>query len=335
MADASKLLRAYLIVGTDELKRKETVARLKRYIDDGFEAFNLDERVANAQMDPQEIIGSLSQFAMGSPVRLVIVEQADKMPKPVSEAIISYLGNPNPTCTLALVCDSLAKTTRLYKAVAKQGDKAIITCEPLKRRDLPAHVMRIAGKRGANMTPDAADELVSRVGESTTMLETQVRTLAALTNGGTITREVVEANVARVAEVKPWDFLDAYADRDRRRAMRLYRLMNVDSELGLLSLMEVRLREIVCARSLLARGQSSQLADVLCEYENIPMKYDKHLKPKKPKQAWQLRNHGRWAHKWTDAELASALKSCAVCERTLKSSSNKDGAFLAFLLETC
>lgn len=335
MADASKLLRAYLIVGTDELKRKETIGRLKRYIDEGLEAFNLDERVANASMDPQDIIASLSQFAMGSPVRLVIIEQADKLPKAVCEAIISYLGNPNPSCTLALVADSLPKTARLYKAVAKQGEKAVISCEPLKRRDLPEHVMRIAKKRGAIITRDAADELVSRVGESTTMLDTQLRTLIALTNGAPITRDVIEAHVARIAEVKPWDFLDAYANRDRKRAVRLYRLMNVESDLGLLSLVEVRLREIICARSVANRGQAGELADVLADYDNIPAKFDSRKNARKPKQAWQLRNHARWASKWSDGDLFRALKACAVCERVLKSSSNKEGAFMRFLLESC
>lgn len=335
MADASKLLRAYLIVGADELKRKEAITRLKAYVDGGLAAFNLDERVANASMDAQEIISSLSQFAMGAPVRLVIIDQADKLPKAVSESIISYLGNPNPTCTLALVAESLAKTTRLYKAVAKLGDKAIISCEALNRRELPGHVVKIAGRRGGTITLDAAEELISRVGESTTMLETQVRTLVALSNGATITRDFVEAHVTRTAEVKPWDFLDAYSNRDLRKAMTLYRLMNVDSELGLLSLVEVRLREILCAQSLASRGQSSQLADVLAEYENIPVKHDKHKKPRKPKQAWQLRNHSRWASRWTENDLIHALEACAECERLLKSSSNKDGLFVDFLLKSC
>ena len=335
MPDASKLLRAYLIVGTDELKRKERLGRLKSYVDSSLAAFNLDERVASASMDAQEIISSLSQFAMGAPVRLVIIEQADKLPKAVSESIISYLDNPNPICTLALVADSLAKTTRLYKAVAKQGDKAIISCEPLSRRELPNHVVKIASKRGGSMTLDAAEELVSRVGESTTMLETQVRTLVALTNGATITRDFVEAHVARTAEVKPWDFLDAYANRDARRAMKYYRLMNVDSELGLLSLVEVRLREILCAKTLASRGQAGQLAEVLADYDNIPVKHDSSKKLRKPKQAWQLRNHARWADKWSTDELIGALEACAECERLLKSSSNKDGIFVDFLLKSC
>ena len=335
MADASNLLRAYLVVGTDELKRRETINRLKRYVDDGLAAFNLDERTANASMDAQDILSSLTQFAMGSPVRLVIIYQAEKLPKAVSETIISYLENPNPTCTLALVADSLAKTTRLYKAVAKQGEKAVITCEPIKRWELPAHVMKIAKKRGVSITQDAAAELVSRVGESTTMIDTQLKTLAALTNGAPITREVVEDNVARVAEVSPYDFLDAYFNRDARRALELYRLMKANSEILLLSLIETRAREVLCANTLAARGQSGQLATVLADYDNIAARHDKSKKPRAPKQAWQLKNHAKWARMWSEDELIAVLDACATCESTCKSSSDRQTAFVKFLVETC
>ena len=335
MADASKLLRAYLVVGTDELKRRETVSRLKRYVDGGLAAFNLDERVANASMDAQEVLSSLTQYAMGAPVRLVIIEQAEKLPKAVSETIISYLENPNPTCTLALVADSLAKSTRLYKAVAKQGEKAIVSCEPIKRWELPAHVVRIAQKRGASITQDAAQELVSRAGESTTMLDTQLRTLIALTNGAPITREVVEAHVARVAEVSPFDFLEAYFNRDARKALELYLLMKPNSELLLLSLTETRLREVLCAHTLDSRGQASQLANVLADYDNIPARHDKGKKPRGPKPAWQLKNHARWARLWSEEELVSCFDACAACENAIKSGSERQTAFTRFLIETC
>lgn len=334
MADASKLLRAYLIVGPDELKRKETLARLKRYVDDDLSAFNLDEIVASQSLTAQDLLASLTQFAMGSDVRLVIVEQADKLPKAVSETIISYLENPNPTCTLALVADSLAKTTRLYKAVAKQGAKAIIACEKIGMQSLPSHVMRIAKARGASIAPDAVEELISRVGDSTTMLETQIVTLAAITNGDTITRDVVETHVARTAEVKPWDFLNAYCNRDRARALKLYRIMSSESDLGLLRLVRIRIREIMCAHSLASRGQSGQLAAALADYDNISVRKDKGAKPRAPKQAWQLKNHTRWARMWSEHDLTHALKECAICEKTLKSSSNKEGVFVRFILES-
>ena len=334
MADASRLLRAYLIVGPDELKRKETLARLKRYVDDDLSAFNLEEMVAGPSLTAQDLLASLTQFAMGSDVRLVIVEQAEKLPKAVSETVISYLENPNPTCTLALVADSLAKTTRLYKAVAKQGDKAIITCEKIGLQSLPSHVMRIAKARGASIALDAAEELISRVGDSTTMLETQLVTLAAIANGVPITRNLVETHVARTAEVKPWDFLNAYSNRDLKRAMKLYRIMNSESDLGLLRLLRIRLREIMCANSLAHRGQSGQLAAALADYDNISVKTNKGAKPRAPKQAWQLKNHARWARKWSEGDIIHALHECALCEKALKSSSNKEGVFVKFLLES-
>ena len=335
MADASKLLRAYLVVGTDELKRRETINRLKRYVDGGLEAFNLDERVASPSMDAQDILSSLTQFAMGAPVRLVIIEQAEKLPKAVSETIIAYLENPNPTCTLALVADSLAKTTRLYKAVAKQGEKAIISCEPIKRWELPAHVVKIAKKRGVSISQDAAAELVSRVGESTTMLDTQLRTLIALTNGAPITRETVEAHVARVAEVSPFDFLDAYFSRDVRRALELYRLMDANSEIRLLSLLATRLREVLCAHTLAERGQGSQLASVLADYDNIAARRDKSKKPRAPRPAWQFKNHAKWARMWREEDLIHAFFACASCEKACKSSSDRQTAFVKLLIETC
>lgn len=336
MADASNLLRAYLVVGTDELKRRETINRLKRYVDvdGGLAAFNLDERIASASMDAQDVLGSLTQFAMGAPVRLVIIEQAEKLPKAVSETIISYLENPNPTCTLALVADSLAKTTRLYKAVAKQGEKAVISCEPIKRWELPAHVVKIAKKRGVSISQDAAAELVSRVGESTTMIDTQLRTLIALTNGAPITRETVEAHVARVAEVNAFDFLDAYFNRDARRALELYRLMEANSEIRLLSLIEMRLREVLCANTLVARGQAGQLASVLADYDNIAARHDKGKKKRAPRQAWQLKNHARWARTWRERQLVAAFGACAECESACKSGADKQTAFIEFLVET-
>ena len=67
-----------------------------------------------------------------------------------------------------------------------------------KGRDLPPYVQKLAASHGVSIGADAARELVARVGESTTMLDTQLATLAALLGGsGTITQEFVEANVAR------------------------------------------------------------------------------------------------------------------------------------------
>ena len=317
MAEKPALLPAYLIVGPDELKRKQAVARLRARVEGPFSAFNLEELVAGGDLEPVAVLASLNTLPMGGDRRVVVIENAEKLPKAVSEAIVDYLKDPNQSCTLALVATTLAKTTRLYKAVAKVGQRSVVECAAKKGRDLPPYVQKLASAHGVGMAPDAARELVARVGDSTTMLDTQVATLAALLGGsGTITLPFVEKNVARVAEVKPWEFLDRLSERDAHRALALYRLLD-GSALGLLSLVTGRLRELVCSRALYGRGQAQNLATEL------------------KKQEWQVRNYVRWARAFSDGELERLLGECARTERALKSGADADTEMVRLFALVC
>ena len=317
MAVKSELLPAYLIVGPDELKRRQAVTRLKARVDGPFAAFNLEEVAASGDLAPEDVLSSLNTLPMGGERRVVVIEPADKLPKPVSEAIVSYLSDPNPSCTLALVSEKLARTTRLYKAVAKVGKRAVIDCAAKKGRDLPPYVQKLAAAHGVSIGADAARELVARVGESTTMLDMQLSSLAALLGGsGTITREFVEANVARVVEVKPWEFLNCLAARDAQRALGLYRLLD-GSPIGLLALVTGRLRELICARSLAARGEGHALAATL------------------KKQDWQVRDYPAWARRYADGELERLLAACAEAELALKSGADGDATLVPLISRIC
>lgn len=317
MADRQELLPAYLIVGPDELKRRQALVRLRSRVEGPFSDFNLEDLVASSDLDPVSVLASLNTLPMGGDRRVVVIEDAERLPKAVSEAIVGYLADPNSSCTLALVATTLAKTTRLYKAVAKVGPRSVIECAAKKARDLPPYVQKLASAHGVSMDPDAARELVSRVGDSTTMLDTQVATLATLLGGvGTITRPFVEAHVARVAEVKPWDFLDRVSERDAHRSLALLRLLD-GSPLGLLSLMTTRLRELVCARSLDARGQSHAVAAEL------------------HKADWQVRGHVRWARGFADGELEALLMECASVERGIKSGADADTELARLVVRIC
>ena len=317
MAEKGELLPAYLIDGPDERKRSQALARLRARVDGPFAMFNVEELVASPDLEPVELLSSLNTLPMGGGRRVVIVEAADKLPKAVSEAVVDYLGSPNESCTLALVAATLARSTRLYKAVAKVGERSVIECAAKKGRDLPPYVQKLAAAHGVSIGFDAARELVARVGESTTMLDTQIATLAALLGGsGAITTEFVEANVARISEVKPWEFLDRLSARDAHRALALHRLLD-GSALGLLSLVTGRLRELLCARSLAARGAASQLASEL------------------GKQDWQVKNHVRWARAFAGGELEGLLDACARAERALKSGADEQAEMVRLIVRIC
>ncbi len=312
MAD---LLPAYLIVGADELKRDVAVRRLRSRVPADMADFNLDELDGASLEEPGQLISSAQTMPFCADFRLVIVNGAGELAKPVSEAVVSYLADPNPQCVLCLVAEKLAKNTRLYKAVAKVGPHSVIDCAPLKRWELPPYVVKLAQKRGLSMDNAAAQELVERVGESTVALDNQIATLAQLVGDvGRITLADVEANVAQIAEVSPWAFADAVCERNAPRAMEMLNLMKAPSLVFLHSVLVGRLRELICAKSLDARGAASGLAREL------------------GRQSWQVKNHVRWSRAFGEEELVELLGQAAVCERALKGSQDSEAAFARFVL---
>lgn len=312
MAD---LLPAYLIVGADELKRDAAVRRLRSRVPADMADFNLDELDGASLQEPGQLISSAQTMPFCADFRLVIVNGTGELAKPVSEAVVSYLADPNPQCVLCLVAEKLAKNTRLYKAVAKVGPHSVIDCAPLKRWELPPYVVKLAQKRGLSMDNAAAQELVERVGESTVALDNQIATLAQLVgDAGRITLADVEANVAQIAEVSPWAFADAVCERNAPRAMEMLNLMKAPSLVFLHSVLVARLRELICAKSLDARGAASGLAREL------------------GRQSWQVKNHVRWSRAFGEEELVELLGQAAVCERALKGSQDSEAAFARFVL---
>ena len=309
------LLPAYLIVGADELKRDAAVRRLRSRVPADMADFNLDELDGASLQEPGQLISSAQTMPFCADFRLVIVNGAGELAKPVSEAVVSYLADPNPQCVLCLVAEKLAKNTRLYKAVAKVGPHSVIDCAPLKRWELPPYVVKLAQKRGLSMDNAAAQELVERVGESTVALDNQIGTLAQLVgDAGRITLADVEANVVQIAEVSPWAFADAVCERNAPRAMEMLNLMKAPSLVFLHSVLVGRLRELICAKSLDARGAASGLAREL------------------GRQSWQVKNYVRWSRAFGEEELVELLGRAAVCERALKGSQDSEAAFARFVL---
>ena len=190
------LLPAYLIVGTDGVKRDHAVSRMKARLEkSGMVEFNLDERDMTKDPDIESIIGSLNTFPMGSEFRLVILDGCSKLAKAVSEPLVEYLASPSPTTVCLIIADSLAKNTRLYKAIAKIDKKAIVDCSGTKRWELPRRVQQMATQRGKSISTAAAEELVSRSGENTRMLDNDLAKLA----------QMVEAPQIELADVERWD----------------------------------------------------------------------------------------------------------------------------------
>lgn len=91
------LLPAYLIVGTDGVKRDHAVSRMKARLEkSGMVEFNLDERDMTKDPDIESIIGSLNTFPMGSEFRLVILDGCSKLARRFPSRLSSIWRVPAP-----------------------------------------------------------------------------------------------------------------------------------------------------------------------------------------------------------------------------------------------
>ncbi len=113
----SSLLPVYLIAGEDELKRETVMKRLfARLSKMGDMSFN-SETFSGLTCTGEEVITAANTLPFASEVRLVVVNDVDKLKKADSELLVAYLKEPCETTVLALEGQKVAKNTRLYKAV--------------------------------------------------------------------------------------------------------------------------------------------------------------------------------------------------------------------------
>lgn len=310
-----ELLAAYLVVGEDSFKRERTMQRLRaRLAARGDLSFNSDT-FQGEEASGADIAAACNTMPFASDVRLVEVRGAEKLRRADADALVAYLASPSESTVLALVCEKLAKNTRLYKAVAALGPHAVIDCTPPRRSELPAKVRGQATAHGVTLTPAAAELLVELVGEDMVHLDAELSKLALAHRGGDAVNEhEVAALVGRTAEPKPWELVDALSARNVRQCVNLLERMPSASPHALLPQCTRRVRELMCARAMTSRGTQRQVASEL----KVP--------------DWKARKIVGWSRNFTDEELRRALVSSADAELAMKSGSDARGVFLEWLV---
>lgn len=313
------LLPAYLVNGEDHLKRERVLKRLKMRLEkEGDLSFNHDT-FEGASASGEEIASACRVVPFASEKRLVAVNLADKLAKKSQAELVDYLKAPCESTVLVLVADKLAKNTALYKAVAGFGKSAVIECVPPKKKDLVNQVRDMAPSHGVTMTQGAAAALVELVGEDTVHLDAELEKLSLMQRSGDVIEEgQVRDAVARVSEVKPWEFVDAFAARALPECVRMLRLMPSASPYALLRQCVGRVRELMCAQVMLASGGNA--VALVSEALKMP--------------DWKVRGYVSCARNFTAAELRRALETSLETERKMKGGSVPEAAFLDWVVDT-
>lgn len=310
------LLPVYALIGTNKLRQKNVLSRLSERLKQyGDMSFNSDQFDGDIASGPQ-IIQACMQAPFASPKRYILVKNADKLNKNDTEVLTKYIEKPCSTTILVLCFNKLAKNTKLYKTIGKISQTCYIDCQPPKKYQIAQSLNDVARRHNGGINFDAAQKLVELIGEDTMHLDSEIQKLLIANGGTNITLEQVLSQVSKTAEIKPWDFTNAFADKDLNTCLEQFKQMPAGSEYQLLPQVCRIIKELICVHDL-GSNASQQSISYALGYE-----------------AWRVKNHMRWAHKWSKEELINALSNALDCEIKMKSTSDSALSFETYIIES-
>lgn len=306
----------YVLIGQDKLKVQSVLQRLsKRMQEYGDMSFNYDKFDAeNTAM--QDIINSCYQLPFSSEKRFVNLINAHLYNKDENKLLIDYINEPNESTVLTLVYDKLAKNTQLYKCINNKYKSFIIDCNPPKKYLLAESLNGIAKSHGGSINLDAAKKLIELIGDDTVKLDSEIQKLLLSNRGRAIDIQQVNLQVKKSNEIKPWDFTNAFADRNLKLALNLYRSSQKGQEFVFLNQCFKLVKELIYVQDI---GKSANLNLIAKE-----LNYE----------TWRVKNHLRWSRNFTKEELVNILNMALECDKKMKSSSNAAFHFETFITES-
>jgi DNA polymerase-3 subunit delta len=235
MPEPSPLQPAYLIFGSDRVKVRRAVARLRaRVVTESGSDLNVtmidvggadaEQRAAARRKDAlAETLAALEtpSFVLGT--RLVLVTNGHRWTVKERQPLVEYLRDPMPDTVLAIEGETFGKDDALVKALGgvKQGNERVLSFDLPKRYQLAGWVQTTAAREHKiSLGAAEARHLLALVGERPERIERELEKLAAFCRGGPVTDEAIDAVCSPAIETKVFDLADAVGRRDRPGAFR-------------------------------------------------------------------------------------------------------------------
>ena len=175
----------YVLHGQDEFLRDRHRRRIVNQI-----TGEADRQLAVADFDSSaelsEVLDELRTAPLLAPHRAVVVRDADKFVTAHVQALASYLSSPAPSGSLVLLVSSWKSTSRgkaemaAFSAMDRLARKAgeFVNCSAPKETELPRYIERLAGRRGKQVSRDAAALLAAWTGADLGRLDGELEKLS-------------------------------------------------------------------------------------------------------------------------------------------------------------
>jgi DNA polymerase-3 subunit delta len=217
---------AYLIVGDDEGKINQALARLRaRGEQEGgvgaLESFG--SASAEGPPDVDALVGAISAMSLIASRRYLLVDGVERWTAKQAAPVIAALAALPADLTVVLVARELSPKAKVPKGLAEAVRGAggeVLPYKAPRAKDLPARLVADAGRRSLRLEEAAARMLVERVGESTLRLSHELDRLALWADpDGEVTAADLEAMVADTSQEASWTLSDAIVAQDAPAAL--------------------------------------------------------------------------------------------------------------------
>lgn len=308
----------YAFISKQSFFRNQPFELLKKRMED--EGLNeIDFASFHApQASAEEVIRAANTLAFLSPKRLVVLHDAHALKKADMDLLAQYAENPSESSVLVLIAETLYKTTKLYKAIVKNGD--VLDRKAPAKRDLPAAVMTLFRNAGLRADLRVAGALINAVGDDFDALTNSVTKLKTYKGKDT---QLEVADILEVispsAEIKTYEFSNAFGERDLESSMNLLRglFSQGQSPFSVHYTITSHIRELITARALIDRNEISLSL----------------LSSKLKKPDWMSQRILAQAQNFSAKELRDALMKLAEMDEKMKTGSKPELLFDIFVLE--
>ncbi len=274
---SGKLRPVYLVLGEERLLSNQVVQALReKTMEGGVEGLNEDSMTA-PQDNVDAVISTARTLPMLAPRRWLLVQGIEKWDRDKAspakatkkktatvaplDQLLELAENPPKTTVLVLVAAKLDKRRRLYTAAKKGG--WLVSCEPLKRNELPRWIEEQVRERHCQISRAEAELLSELAGPDLSVIADAVERLCLFVGeGATVDEKAISELVVRVRTSSVWELVDAVGHQDTARA--LHALADVydpsDRGLRLIGVLAWATRQLMRFDEALQKGQTSSEA---------------------------------------------------------------------------
>ncbi len=212
--------KIYLLCGEEDYLRQQYKDNIVNALLPERDSMNRSDYSGN-KIPIKEVIDLAQTLPFLSERRVILIHESGFFKDSVSDEFVDYM-NQIPDSTYFVFSEKqVDKRSKLFKAVKKNG--YVCEFEKQSQETLTKWVLGIIKREGKQITNQGLDAFFDRVGNSMTMIQTELSKLLAYTlERNIIEIQDVEAICVEQIQNRIFDMINHVAKRQQKEALKLY-----------------------------------------------------------------------------------------------------------------